>query len=83
MLLVRILSSLLKHNNNSTFVSPLTHRLGNVVAGVEQEGIFRLSGSHDKIQALRKAFDRGDNVDLTDPDIDYNCVSGLLKQYLR
>eukprot|EP01104_Vermistella_antarctica_P009740 TRINITY_DN2527_c0_g1_i1.p1 TRINITY_DN2527_c0_g1~~TRINITY_DN2527_c0_g1_i1.p1 ORF type:complete len:606 (+),score=131.74 TRINITY_DN2527_c0_g1_i1:253-2070(+) len=51
--------------------------------GVEQEGIFRLSGSHDKIQALRKAFDRGDNVDLTDPDIDYNCVSGLLKQYLR
>ena len=46
------------------------------------EGIFRLSGSHSRIQYWKKRFDLGDFPDVSEED-DPHVISGLLKQYLR
>lgn len=65
--------------------------------GVQEEGIFRLSGSSVLIKSLQEQFDREHDVDLsqynntvadanngsTGTYIDVNTVSGLLKLYLR
>lgn len=65
--------------------------------GIQEEGIFRLSGSSALIKALQEQFDREYDVDLctynrnvknttdssTGTYIDVNTVSGLLKLYLR
>lgn len=65
--------------------------------GIQEEGIFRLSGSSALIKALQEQFDREYDVDLCNYNshvkdanaaasgtyIDVNTVSGLLKLYLR
>ena len=66
--------------------------------GIQEEGIFRLSGSSTVIKTLQERFDREHDVDLcrynenieakddgTSPSlyISVNTVSGLLKLYLR
>eukprot|EP01103_Thecamoeba_quadrilineata_P012785 TRINITY_DN3383_c0_g1_i1.p1 TRINITY_DN3383_c0_g1~~TRINITY_DN3383_c0_g1_i1.p1 ORF type:complete len:477 (+),score=79.39 TRINITY_DN3383_c0_g1_i1:168-1598(+) len=46
------------------------------------EGIFRLSGSSTNIDEIRKAFDRGDNVNLLQYE-DPHAIAGMLKLFLR
>jgi len=46
------------------------------------QGIFRLSGSAQHIQQLRKDFDKGEDVNLNEVD-DPHVVAALLKLYLR
>lgn len=49
--------------------------------GLEQEGIYRLSGMKSKIEELKSTYDKGEGVDLS--SCDANVVASLLKQYLR
>jgi chimaerin len=52
---------------------------------LETEGLYRVSGFNDAIEDLKLAFDRGDNIDLSD-SIKYNdihLICSLLKMYLR
>lgn len=46
------------------------------------EGIFRLSGSHARIQYWKKRYDLGDDPNLN-KESDPHVISGLLKLYLR
>jgi hypothetical protein len=48
-----------------------------------EEGLFRISGSHTKMQELKKKIDSGKKVNLEKEAGSLHTVSGLLKQYLR
>jgi len=50
--------------------------------GLMEEGIFRLSGSSQKIKELKDAFDRGEDISLSNVN-DEHIVAGLLKLYFR
>uniref|UniRef100_H2YZ16 Uncharacterized protein n=1 Tax=Ciona savignyi TaxID=51511 RepID=H2YZ16_CIOSA len=51
--------------------------------GMDSEGIYRVSGSHDEIIELKAAFDQlGSEVNLTAYE-DVNTIAGALKLYLR
>ncbi|CAD5215320.1 unnamed protein product [Bursaphelenchus okinawaensis] len=50
--------------------------------GLNVEGIYRVSGSHDQMEKLRRQFDLGSSVNLGAID-DIHTVAGLLKLYLR
>lgn len=47
--------------------------------GLNTSGMFRVSGSFENIEAIKKAYDTGENITLTD----VNDAGGALKQYLR
>ncbi|XP_075977304.1 rho GTPase-activating protein 4-like isoform X2 [Anticarsia gemmatalis] len=75
------------------FAAPLDHRLPPVLTscvrviatyGLRHQGIFRVSGSQVEMQALRAAFERGEDplAGVRDAS-DMNSVCGLLKLYLR
>uniref|UniRef100_K7FSA8 Rho-GAP domain-containing protein n=2 Tax=Pelodiscus sinensis TaxID=13735 RepID=K7FSA8_PELSI len=50
--------------------------------GLDHTGLFRISGSVNKIRALKHKYDQGEKVDLiTDGDID--SVASLLKLFLK
>ncbi|WVF65812.1 hypothetical protein IAT40_000549 [Kwoniella sp. CBS 6097] len=54
--------------------------------GPKEEGIFRISGRSSHIAKLRKEFDSGADIDLTQchpGDLDPHAVAGLFKSYLR
>jgi hypothetical protein len=50
--------------------------------GLQVEGIYRVSGSHEQMDRLRKQFDASTAVDLSQVE-DIHTVAGLLKLYLR
>eukprot|EP01104_Vermistella_antarctica_P016260 TRINITY_DN5516_c3_g1_i1.p1 TRINITY_DN5516_c3_g1~~TRINITY_DN5516_c3_g1_i1.p1 ORF type:complete len:654 (+),score=153.37 TRINITY_DN5516_c3_g1_i1:208-2169(+) len=50
-------------------------------SAIDVEGIFRVSGAANAVNALKKAFDRGEDVDLT--SCDPHTVAGAYKLYLR
>jgi hypothetical protein len=52
---------------------------------LETEGLYRVSGFNDAVEELKLAFDRGDNVDLSDTSKynDIHIVCSLLKMYFR
>jgi hypothetical protein len=50
--------------------------------GLTVEGIYRVSGSHDQMERLRRQFDLSMNVDLENVE-DIHTVAGVLKMYLR
>lgn len=51
--------------------------------GLDSEGIYRISGFADDVEALKNSFDKdGDQVDLSVYE-DINIISGTLKQYFR
>ncbi|XP_072948979.1 rho GTPase-activating protein 4-like [Epargyreus clarus] len=75
------------------FAAPLHDRLPGVLTscvrviatyGLRHQGVFRVSGSQVEMQALRAAFERGEDplADVRDAS-DINSVCGLLKLYLR
>ncbi|KAL8725732.1 MAG: hypothetical protein Q9166_007182 [cf. Caloplaca sp. 2 TL-2023] len=53
------------------------------VRGMEIEGIYRKSGGNSQIQQIREGFERTNDYDVSDPDLDINAVTSTLKQYLR
>lgn len=75
------------------FAAPLDHRLPVVLTscvrviaryGLRHQGVFRVSGSQVEMQALRAAFERGEDPLAAVRDAsDINSVCGLLKLYLR
>ncbi|KAL8817644.1 MAG: hypothetical protein Q9223_003560 [Gallowayella weberi] len=53
------------------------------VRGMEIEGIYRKSGGNSQIQQIKEGFERTNDYDISDPDLDINAVTSTLKQYLR
>ena len=49
---------------------------------IAEQGVFRLSGSHGRIQYWKKRYDLGDDPDLS-KEKDIHVISGVLKLYLR
>ena len=47
------------------------------------EGIYRKSGSASQVQVIRDGFERNNDFDISDPDLDINAVTSCLKQYFR
>ena len=47
------------------------------------EGIYRKSGGNGQIQTIREGFERSNDFDISDPDLDIHAVTSLLKQYFR
>lgn len=50
---------------------------------MEAEGIYRKSGGNSQIQQIKEGFERSNDYDISDPDLDINAVTGTLKQYFR
>ena len=53
------------------------------LSGMDQEGIYRKSGGAAQIQAIKEGFERSNDYDISDPDLDINAVTSTLKQYFR
>lgn len=52
-------------------------------SGLDQEGIFRISGNLRTIERLKMAFDNGSDVNFDEDEVDIMAVAGLLKLFLR
>ena len=50
---------------------------------MDQEGIYRKSGGAAQIQVIKEGFERSNDYDISDPDLDINAVTSTLKQYFR
>ncbi|KAG8526486.1 uncharacterized protein KY384_008686 [Bacidia gigantensis] len=51
--------------------------------GMDIEGIYRKSGSSSQVTAIKDGFERNNDYDISDPDLDINAVTSCLKQYFR
>lgn len=53
--------------------------------GLDQEGLYRLAGFHDDVEAIRVAFDKdGENTDISSSKYeDINTIASALKLYFR
>ncbi|KAM0259031.1 hypothetical protein ACHAQJ_003530 [Trichoderma viride] len=51
--------------------------------GMDQEGIYRKSGGNSQINMVKDGFDKSENYDISDPDLDIAAVTSVLKQYFR
>ena len=51
--------------------------------GVDQEGIYRKTGGNSQVNAIKDGFDKSENFDISDPDMDITAVTSVLKQYFR
>ena len=47
------------------------------------EGIYRKSGGTGQVQVIKEGFERSNDYDISDPDLDINAVTSTLKQYFR
>ena len=61
----------------------LPKNLTNCLPGMELEGIYRKSGGNSQIQQVKEGFERTNDYDISDPDLDINAVTSCLKQYFR
>lgn len=60
-----------------------THKLQLILnSGMNVEGIYRKSGGNSQIQQIKEGFERSNDYDISDPDLDINAVTSTLKQYL-
>lgn len=50
---------------------------------MDVEGIYRKSGGNSQIQQIKEGFERSNDYDISDPDLDINAVTSTLKQYFR
>lgn len=51
--------------------------------GMDQEGIYRKTGGNSQVNAIKDGFDRDENFDISDTDLDITAVTSVLKQYFR
>lgn len=54
--------------------------------GLDQEGLYRKSGSSTQVKAIQQGFETsptGEVYDISDPDLDVHAITGCLKQYFR
>lgn len=51
--------------------------------GMDQEGIYRKTGGNSQINAIKEGFDKDEDYDISDPDLDITAVTSVLKQYFR
>ena len=50
---------------------------------MDTEGIYRRSGGNSQVQVIKEGFERSNDFDISDPDLDINAVTSTLKQYFR
>lgn len=51
--------------------------------GMDQEGIYRKTGGNSQVNTIKEGFDKSENFDISDPDLDITAVTSVLKQYFR
>ncbi|KAM3065541.1 Rho-type gtpase-activating protein [Clarireedia jacksonii] len=51
--------------------------------GMNVEGIYRKGGGSGQIKVIQEGFDKTDDYDISDPDLDITAVTSVLKQYFR
>jgi hypothetical protein len=51
--------------------------------GMDVEGIYRKSGGTGQVNQIRAGFEKDNDFDISDPDLDIHAVTSALKQYLR
>jgi len=51
--------------------------------GMDVEGIYRKTGGNSQVKTIQEGFDKNENFDISDPDMDITAVTSVLKQYFR
>lgn len=51
--------------------------------GMDVEGIYRKTGGTSQVKMVQEGFERSEEYDISDPDIDITAVTSVLKQYFR
>ncbi|KAF3289831.1 Rho-type gtpase-activating protein [Orbilia oligospora] len=51
--------------------------------GLDYEGIYRKGGGASQVRMIQESFERGEEMDLENPDVDITAVTSVLKQYFR
>ncbi|KAF4126581.1 hypothetical protein GMORB2_0317 [Geosmithia morbida] len=51
--------------------------------GMNQEGIYRKTGGNSQVNAIKEGFNKDEDFDISDPDMDITAVTSVLKQYFR
>lgn len=51
--------------------------------GMDMEGIYRKTGGNSQVKQIQEGFDKNENYDISDPDLDITAVTSVLKQYFR
>lgn len=51
--------------------------------GMDMEGIYRKTGGTSQVKIIQDGFEKSDDNDISDPDIDITAVTSVLKQYFR
>ncbi|KAH8804826.1 hypothetical protein F5884DRAFT_428138 [Xylogone sp. PMI_703] len=51
--------------------------------GMDVEGIYRKTGGSGQVKIIQEGFDKTEDFDISDPDLDITAVTSVLKQYFR
>lgn len=51
--------------------------------GMDIEGIYRKTGGTGQVNLIKEGFDKSEDYDISDPDLDITAVTSVLKQYFR
>ncbi|KAH8592960.1 hypothetical protein B0O99DRAFT_516827 [Bisporella sp. PMI_857] len=51
--------------------------------GMDTEGIYRKTGGSGQVKQIQEGFDKDQDFDISDPEIDITAVTSVLKQYFR
>lgn len=51
--------------------------------GMDAEGIYRKSGGAGQVKQVQQGFEKDENYDISDEDLDIHAVTSTLKQYFR
>ncbi|KAE9974283.1 hypothetical protein EG327_008820 [Venturia inaequalis] len=51
--------------------------------GMDVEGVYRKSGGTGQVNQVRLGFEKDNDFDISDPDLDIHAVTSALKQYFR
>jgi len=51
--------------------------------GMDMEGIYRKTGGSGQVKIIQEGFEKMEDFDISDPDLDITAVTSVLKQYFR
>lgn len=51
--------------------------------GMDIEGIYRKTGGSGQVKIIQEGFEKTEDFDISDPDLDITAVTSVLKQYFR